>query len=37
MHTVSGVDNSSPTPPQSHVQNVAAMMTAAGDSPVLDP
>ncbi len=37
MHTVSGVESSSPTPPQSHVQNVAATITATGESPVLDP
>ena len=37
MHTVSGVESSNPTPPHSHVQNVAATMTATGDTPVLDP
>ena len=37
MHTVKGVESSSPTPPQSHVQNVAATITAAGESPVVEP
>ena len=37
MQTVSGVESSSPTPPQSHVQKVAATMIATGESPVLDP
>ena len=37
MHTVSGIDSSSPTPPHSHVQKLAATITATGDSPVLDP
>ncbi len=37
MHTVSGVESSSPMPPQSHVQNVAATMIATGDIPVLVP
>ena len=35
--TVSGVARINPTGPQSHVQNVAEVMTAIGESPELCP
>src|SRR5690242_8108649 len=36
-HTVSGVERTRPTGPQSQVQNVAATRTATGDRPALAP
>ena len=36
-HTVNGVASNSPTPPQSHVQKIVAIMIATGDRPVCAP
>ena len=35
--TVSGVASTRPTGPQSHVQKTAAMISAIGETPVLEP